>query len=113
MKRVLVIACLLLLPQGFTGPEPAAAQDKRCKFSVVGGKQKGRTIKLKMRGGKFVGKGIKDSTESGCAAMINVYGRWYHFCNGGRVVVHRWVESTKSWKQLSEKNLRKYRHDCI
>ena len=112
MKRVLIFALSagVLLA---AAPELTVAATKKCKMSVVGGSQKGRTVPLKMRDGKFVGKDVKESSLPGCKAYSKLYGRLYHICEGGRVTVLKRKESTNSWVPLSEKNQAKFKHNCF
>ena len=112
MKHALMIAlsaCVLLL----VGPDTSSAAKKTCKMSVVGGSQKGRTVKLEMRHGRLVGKGVKVSSLPECHAFRKIYGRLYHICDGGRVTVLKRQKSTNSWVPLADKNQAKFKHNCF
>ena len=90
----------------------AGAATSHCKISVVGGSFKGKTYKLTMKDGKFVGdKGFRDSKLRGCVGKKKIYGRWYHLCQNGKIIVFR--SEANVWKRLSAKNLKKYKHNCL
>lgn len=90
----------------------AGAATTKCKISVVGGSFKGKTYKLSMKDGKFVGdKDFKESSLKGCVGKKFIYGRWYHLCQNSKIIVYR--REGNGWKQLAAKNLKKYRHNCL
>ena len=90
----------------------AGAATTQCKISVVGGSFKGKTYKLTMQDGKFVGdKGFRESNLQGCLGKKKIYGRWYHLCQNSKIIVYR--REGSGWKRLAAKNLKKYRHDCL
>jgi hypothetical protein len=90
----------------------ASAASKSCKISVVGGSWKGKTYPIKVKNGQFAGtKGMEDSELSGCVAKKKIYGRWYHLCGNGKIIVFR--REGSAWKRLAAKNLKKYRHNCL
>ena len=67
----------------------AGAATTQCKISVVGGSFKGKTYKLTMQDGKFVGdKGFRESNLQGCLGKKKIYGRWYHICRNSKILVY-------------------------
>lgn len=95
-----------------TSAMAAGAATTKCKISVVGGSFKGKTYKLSMKDGKFVGdKDFRESNLKGCVGKKFIYGRWYHLCNNSKIIVYR--REGSGWKRLAAKNLKKYRHNCL
>ena len=43
--------------------------------------------------------------------MKNIYGRWYHICLAGKIIVFLWDDG--KWRKLPKIKLKKYRHDCF
>ncbi len=105
----LFLALLLVLP--LTANTVQAAITK-CKINVVGGSFKGRSFALEMKNGKLVGQsGMSDSNLSGCRAKKLVYGRWYHLCKKGTLIVYK--RKNSKWQRLKDKSLLKYEHTCF
>jgi hypothetical protein len=103
-----LLALLLVLP--LSGA--AYAETKKCKISVVGGSFKGHSMKVKMKDGKFVGdSSIRDSTIAGCRGMKYFYGRWYHLCPKGTLIVFK--QKKGKWVKLKPRSLKKYVHNCF
>ena len=114
MKRpILAVAGAVLAAGVAFSPVAVTAKTTSCKISVVGGSHKGASFKLKIKNGKVIGTRAQASPLRGCLAMKNIYSRWYHLCNGGKIIVYRWLEDRRKWKRLSAKNLRKYQHNCF
>lgn len=108
MKKLLSIA----LAAAAVTVTAAEARAKTCKIYVVGGSWAGRSFSLQMENGKFVGtSGVSPSNLPRCVAKKYVYGRWYHLCKGGRLVVFK--QKNNKWKPVSAKGLKKYKHDCL
>ena len=94
------------------GSVAAEAKTTTCNIHVVGGSWAGNSFPLKMQNGKFVGtSGVSSSNIPNCVAKKYVYGRWYHLCKGGKLVVFK--NKKGKWKPVSKKGLKKYRHDCL
>ena len=90
----------------------AEAKTTTCNIYVVGGSWAGHKFPLKMENGKFVGtSGVTPSKLPRCVAKKYVYGRWYHLCKGGKLVVFK--KKKNQWKPVSAKGLKKYKHDCL
>jgi hypothetical protein len=90
----------------------ANAATTKCKIKVVGGSFKGRSFAVKMQDGNFTNvKGMSGSSLNGCRAKKKVYGRWYHLCNKGTLIVFK--RKNSKWVKLQPKSLLKYQHTCF
>lgn len=100
---------LIALPLASTIAE---AKVKTCQISVVGGAWAGNSYSLQMENGKFTGtSGVSASNLPNCVAKKYVYGRWYHLCKGGKLIVFK--QKNNKWKPVSANGLKKYRHNCL
>jgi len=109
MKSVNFAVAALMIAVSAGAVEAATT---KCKISVVGGSWKGKTYKLSVKDGDFAGtKGMQKSGLKGCVAKKKIYGRWYHLCEGSKIIVFR--PEGSGWKQLAARNLKKYKHNCL
>ncbi|HFC05250.1 MAG TPA: hypothetical protein ENJ55_06060 [Rhizobiales bacterium] len=107
-----VMAVLLSIPLSFAAISIAEAQVTKCKIKVVGGSFKGRSFNIEMKDGKFTNvSGMQKSELAGCRVKKKVYGRWYHLCKKGTLIVYK--RKNFAWKRLSDKSLLKYQHTCF
>lgn len=91
---------------------PVEAAVKNCKIKVVGGSFKGHSMKIKMDGNRFVGdSSIRPSNLPGCRGMKYFYGRWYHMCARGTMIVYK--KKHGKWVRLQPISLKKYVHNCF
>jgi len=105
---VLLLAPALLVSTPGIGQAIAAS----CKIKVVGGSYKGRSFPIKMINGRFDGQsGVSRSELQGCRVKKQVYGRWYHLCKKGTLIVYK--QKNHKWKRLKPKSLLKYQHNCF
>jgi len=107
-----IAAVLMSIPLSFTAISIADAQITKCKIKVVGGSFKGRAFPIEMKDGKFINQsGMKKSELAGCRAKKKVYGRWYHLCQKGTLIVFK--KKSSKWVRLQPKSLLKYQHTCF
>ena len=107
-----LLVAMLALPMLVSFTSPGQAKIKKCKIKVVGGSFKGQSFPLKMKDGKFIGQsGMSPSNLPGCRVKKLVYGRWYHLCNKGTLIVYK--RKDNKWKRLKDKSLLKYQHTCF
>ncbi len=113
MKRKAVVFSLMLaISTSLVGASVAQAQTVDCKIKIVGGSFKGRSMDVKMRKGKFVGdSSIRESNLPGCRGMKYFYGRWYHMCTKGTMIVYK--KKKGKWVRLQPISLKKYIHNCF
>ena len=117
MKRNAVVFSLMLaVSTSFVAPiiapSIAQAQTVNCKIKIVGGSFKGRSMDVRMRKGKFVGdSSIRPSNLAGCRGMKYFYGRWYHMCARGTMIVYK--KKHGQWVRLQPISLKKYIHNCF
>ncbi len=105
-------AFLLAFPLVFATSSIANAQITKCKIKVVGGSYKGQSYSVEMKDGKFVNQsGMKKSELAGCRVKKKVYGRWYHLCKKGTLIVYK--RKNFKWQRLQPKSLLKYQHTCF
>lgn len=110
MKTALAFS--LALPISFAVTGSANAQVKNCKIKVVGGSFKGRSFAVQMKDGQFTNvKGMLVSELPGCRGKKKVYGRWYHLCKKGTLIVFK--RKSGKWVKLYPKSLLKYQHTCF
>jgi len=106
------LALALVVSTASTGIGIAEAKTGKCKIKVVGGSYKGRSFPLKMSNGKFTDQSdVSASKLPGCRVKKKVFGRWYHLCNKGTLIVYKWKNS--QWTRLKPKSLLKYQHNCF
>ena len=107
-----IAAVLMSIPLSFTAINIAGAQVTKCKIKVVGGSFKGRAFPIEMKDGKFTNvSGMKKSELAGCRVKKKVYGRWYHLCEKGTLIVFK--KKNSKWQRLKDKSLLKYQHTCF
>lgn len=111
--RLLFPAAVLALSATLAAVVPSqGAAAKDCKIKVVGGSFKGYSMKVKMQGDQFIGdSSIRPSNLPGCKGMKYFYGRWYHMCAGGTMIVYK--KKHGKWVRLQPKSLKKYIHNCF
>jgi len=106
------MAILMSIPLSFAAISIAEAQISKCKIKVVGGSFKGRAFPVEMKDGKFTNvSGMQKSELAGCRAKKKVYGRWYHLCEKGTMIVFK--KKNSEWVRLQPKSLLKYQHNCF
>jgi len=107
-----IAAVLMSIPLSFTAISIAEAQVTSCKIKVVGGSFKGRSFPIEMKDGKFTNvSGMKKSELGGCRVKKKVYGRWYHLCEKGTLIVYK--RKNFQWVRLQPISLLKYQHTCF
>ena len=113
MRLTRQLSAILLVPALITSTfSIAEANASKCKIKVVGGSYKGRSFPLKMKNGQFSGQsGVSASNLEGCRVKKIVYGRWYHLCEKGTLIVYK--RKNNAWKRLKPKSLLKYQHTCF
>ena len=108
----ILFASLLALSTVASAINIAQAKSTKCKIKVVGGSYKGRSFTLRMSGGNFTGQsGVSKSSLEGCRVKKQVFGRWYHLCEKGTLIVYK--RKDNKWKRLKPKSLKKYLHTCF
>lgn len=110
--RKTIVTISLAMAMALTTSATLEAKTTHCKIKVVGGSFKGRSFPVTMEDGKFVGQsGMSESNLPGCRVKKKVYGRWYHLCKRGTLIVYKWKNS--KWTRLQPKSLLKYQHTCF
>lgn len=104
-----VLALSIVLPLSLTAASVASAGVVNCKINVVGGSYKGRSFPVQINNGQFTG--MSNSGLPGCRAKKKVYGRWYHLCKRGTLIVYK--RKNFKWVKLYPKSLLKYQHTCF
>lgn len=108
----IALALPLALAVLTTGVPSTYAKITKCKIKVVKGTYKGNSINVTMKDGSLVGQsGMTASNLNNCQAKKYYYGRWYHLCKGGTLIVYK--NKDNRWKKLKPKSLLKYKHNCF
>ncbi len=106
------MAIVMSIPLSFAAIAIADAQITRCEIKVVGGSFAGRSFPIEMKDGKFTNvSGMKKSELAGCRVKKKVYGRWYHLCEKGTLIVFK--RKNFKWVRLQPISLLKYQHTCF
>ncbi len=112
IRKAVVFSLMLAMTTGLMGASVVQAQTVNCKIKIVGGSFKGRSMKVTMKDGQFVGdSSIRPSNLPGCRGMKYFYGRWYHMCAKGTMIVYK--QKHGKWIRLQPKSLKKYIHNCF